>query len=152
MPHLLRPYRQSQLFEAIARVISPSSAIQDVAKAKPTAVSNQTILVADNNAIHLKFALAMLARLGYEAATAVNGSEAVDRVAVSLRTGVGEVPRRYAAVLMDANMPVMDGFAASRSILATHGAPAPPILALTTLVLEEDRQRCREAGMVGFLP
>ena len=149
MPHLLRPYRQSQLFEAIARVISPSSAIQDVAKAKPTAVSNQTILVADNNAIHLKFALA---KLGYEAASAVNGSEAVDRVAVSLRTGVGEVPRRYAAVLMDANMPVMDGFAASRSILATHGALAPPILALTTLVLEEDRQRCREAGMVGFLP
>ena len=142
MPHLLRPYRQSQLFEAIARVISPSSAIQDVAKAKPTAVSNQTILVADNNAIHLKSALA---KLGYEAASAVNGSEAVDRVAVSLRTGVGEVPRRYAAVLMDANMPVMDGFAASRSILATHGAPAPPIIALTASVLEDDRQRCREA-------
>ena len=149
---LFKPYSQSQLFEAIARVISPSSAIQDVAKAGPSAVRNQIILVADDNAINLKVALAMLAKLGYEAATAVNGSEAVDRVTVALRTGVGEVPRQYAAVPMDANMPVMDGFMASRSILATHGALAPPIIALTASVPEEDRQRCREAGMVGFLP
>ena len=149
---LLKPYRQSQLFEAIARVISPASAIQAVAKAEPVAVRNQLVLVADDNAINLKVALAMLAKLGYEAATAVNGSEAVDRVAVSLRTGLGEVPRQYAAILMDANMPVMDGFVASRTILATHGTRAPPIIALTASVLEEDRQRCREAGMVGFLP
>ena len=149
---LLKPYRQSQLFEAIARVVSPPSAIQAVAKAEPAAHRNQTILVADDNAINLKVALAMLAKLGYEAATAVNGSEAVDRVAASLRTGTGKVPRRYAAILMDANMPVMDGFVASRSILATHGRLAPPIIALTASVLEEDRQRCREAGMVGFLP
>ena len=149
---LLKPYRQSQLFEAIALVTSPPSAIQTIAKVEPAPGRNQLILVADDNAINLKVALAMLAKLGYEAATAVNGSEAVDRVAASLRTGAGEVPRQYAAVLMDANMPVMDGFVASRSILAAHCALAPPIIALTASVLEEDRQRCREAGMVGFLP
>ncbi len=49
-------------------------------------------------------------------------------------------------------MPVMDGFAASREIIAAHGAAAPPIIALTASVLEEDRQRCLAAGMVGFLP
>jgi HPt (histidine-containing phosphotransfer) domain-containing protein len=49
-------------------------------------------------------------------------------------------------------MPLMDGFAASREIIASHGAAAPPIIALTASVLEEDRQRCLAAGMVGFLP
>ncbi len=58
----------------------------------------------------------------------------------------------FAAILMDANMPVMDGMESSKLILATHGPDAPPIIALTASVLEEDRQRCLDAGMVGFLP
>lgn len=149
---LLKPYRQSQLFESLARVTSAPVEVQKVARSEPAAARNQFILVADDNAINLKVALAMLAKLGYEAATAVNGSEAVDRVAASLRTGLGETPRQYAAILMDANMPVMDGFVASRLIISTHGTQAPPIIALTASVLEEDRQRCLQAGMVGFLP
>jgi CheY-like chemotaxis protein/HPt (histidine-containing phosphotransfer) domain-containing protein len=149
---LLKPYRQSQLFEALARATSAPAAMQAMDQPQTAAVRDQFILVADDNAINLKVALAMLAKLGYEAATAVNGSEAVDRVAASLRTGTGETPRRYAAILMDANMPVMDGFVASRLIIATYGAAAPPIIALTASVLEEDRQRCLAAGMVGFLP
>ncbi|MEO5607796.1 MAG: response regulator, partial [Polaromonas sp.] len=149
---LLKPYRQTQLFEALARVTSGSVAIESVARAAPAAARDQFILVADDNAINLKVALAMLAKLGYEAATAVNGREAVDLVATSLRTGTGDKPRHYDVILMDANMPVMDGFVASRLILSTHGAAAPPIIALTASVLEEDRQRCRDAGMVGFLP
>ncbi|MBH1957134.1 MAG: response regulator [Burkholderiales bacterium] len=149
---LLKPYRQSQLFDALARVTSGPAAIQTIAKTQPAAARDQFILVADDNAINLKVALAMLAKLGYEAATAVNGREAVDRVAASLRTGTGETPRQYAAILMDANMPVMDGFVASRLIISTHGAAAPPIIALTASVLEEDRQRCKQAGMIGFLP
>ena len=148
---LLKPYRQTQLFESLARVTSASQAIENIAKA-PAAARDQFILVADDNAINLKVALAMLAKLGYEAATAVNGREAVDLVAASLRTGTGEKPRHYDAILMDANMPVMDGFVASRLILSTHGRAAPPIIALTASVLEEDRQRCKDAGMVGFLP
>ena len=149
---LLKPYRQSQLFESLARVTSAVIAIETVAKTAPPAARNQFILVADDNAINLKVALAMLTKLGYEAATALNGQEAVERVAASLRTGTGETPRHYAAILMDANMPVMDGFVASRLIISSHGKCAPPIIALTASVLEEDRQRCLEAGMVGFLP
>jgi signal transduction histidine kinase/DNA-binding response OmpR family regulator len=149
---LLKPYRQSQLFDAIARVTSVPGAIKNVAKAEPPIARNQFILVADDNAVNLKVALAMLAKLGYEAATCINGREAVDLVEASLRTGTGETPRQYAAILMDANMPVMDGFAASRQILSRHGHAAPPIIALTASVLEEDRQRCLEAGMLGFLP
>ena len=149
---LLKPYRQSQLFESLARVTSAELAMQTVAKPAPVAARNQFILVVDDNAINLKVALAMLTKLGYEAATALNGQEAVERVAASLRTGTGETPRQYAAILMDANMPVMDGFVASRLIIGSHGKSAPPIIALTASVLEEDRQRCLEAGMVGFLP
>ncbi|MFZ2295198.1 MAG: response regulator, partial [Polaromonas sp.] len=149
---LLKPYRQSQLFEALARVTSTDAAIENIVKTEAPAPRNQFILVVDDNAINLKVALAMLTKLGYEAATALNGREAVDRVAASLRKGTGEVPRQYAAILMDVNMPVMDGFAASRLIISSHGSAAPPIIALTASVLEEDRQRCFEAGMVGFLP
>ena len=149
---LLKPYRQSQLFEALARVTSAPAAIEKVAKAEPAVFRDQFILVADDNAINLKVALAMLSKLGYEAATAVNGCEAVDLVAASLRTGPGTPARQFAAILMDANMPVMDGFDAARLILAAHGALAPPLIALTASVLEEDRQRCRAAGMIGFLP
>ena len=149
---LLKPYRQSQLFEALARVTSPAETIEKTATIEPVVARDQFILVADDNAINLKVARAMLAKLGYEATTAVNGREAVDLVEASLRTGPGELACQYAAILMDANMPVMDGFVASRLILAAHGALAPPIIALTASVLEEDRQRCREAGMIGFLP
>ena len=149
---LLKPYRQSQLFEALARVTSPPEAIEKIARAEPIAVRSQLILVVDDNPINLKVALAMLAKLGYEAVTAVNGCEAVDLVTDSLRTGPGTLPRLYAAILMDANMPVMDGLVASRIILAAHGTSAPPIIALTASVMEEDRQRCLEAGMIGFLP
>lgn len=149
---LLKPYRQSQLFESLALVTSAGEAMQTVAKPVPVVARNQFILVVDDNAINLKVALAMLTKLGYEAATALNGQEAVERVAASLRTGTGETPRHYAAILMDANMPVMDGFVASRLIISSHGKCAPPIIALTASVLEEDRQRCLEAGMVGFLP
>ena len=148
---LLKPYRQSQLFEAIALVTTAQGAIQTIAKPEPAALRNQFILVADDNAINLKVALAMLAKLGYEAATAINGREAVDRVAASKRQGTGEALRQYAAILMDVNMPVMDGFEASRHIIHAYGEAAPPIIALTASVLEEDRQRCFAAGMVGFL-
>ena len=148
---MLKPYRQSQLFDALARVTSAQAATKKEAKRDAVTTKNQLILVADDNPVNLKVALAMLAKLGYEAATAMNGREAADRVAESLRTGSGVVPRPYAAVLMDANMPVMDGFAAARQILSTH-ANAPPIIALTASVLEEDRQRCLAAGMLAFLP
>jgi signal transduction histidine kinase/DNA-binding response OmpR family regulator/HPt (histidine-containing phosphotransfer) domain-containing protein len=147
---LLKPYRQSQLFEALIKSHSQSSAQQQTVPAQGMAAKNLRVLVADDNAVNLKVALAMLTRLGYEAATARNGREAVDLVNQSLQTSSGVKP--FAAVLMDANMPVMDGYAASRLILSTHGTMAPPIVALTASVMEEDRQRCRDAGMLGFLP
>jgi signal transduction histidine kinase/DNA-binding response OmpR family regulator len=147
---LLKPYRQSQLFDALTRLAAHSSAEKSPSLARAVAMKNQRILVADDNAVNLKVALAMLGKLGYEAATAINGREAVELVARSLSQQPDAKP--FAAILMDANMPVMDGFTATRIILSMHAQAAPPIVALTASVLEEDRQRCLEAGMIGFLP
>jgi CheY-like chemotaxis protein len=145
---LLKPYRQSQLFDALTRITAMQTAAKP-AQAEPVVeVKNQLILVADDNAVNLKVALAMLGRRGYEAATALNGRAAVDLAAHSLRADA----KPFAAVLMDANMPVMAGFEATRLILSAHGHSAPPIIALTASVLEEDRQRCIDAGMLEFLP
>ena len=153
---LLKPYRQSQLFNALSRVttLPGHSGFGPFLPLSPAASTNapvkhQRILVADDNAINLKVALAMLAKLGYDAATAINGQDAADKVSRSLSNLPDAVP--FAAVLMDVNMPVMDGLEATRFILATHKSAAPPIIALTASVLEDDRQRCMDAGMVGFL-
>ncbi|MFM7330186.1 MAG: response regulator, partial [Brachymonas sp.] len=151
---LLKPYRQAQLFNILARILyAPTGASAAKASAQPQARANvvqrgQSILVADDNAVNLKVAVSMLNKLGYECVTVMDGQQAASSVAASLQAGGSP----FAAVLMDANMPVMDGYASARSIIASHGKAAPPIIALTASVLEEDRQRCLEAGMIGFLP
>ncbi len=155
---LLKPYRQSQLFNALGRVSTMQAGVGSLQALGHSAGQSlnqapvrllQRILVADDNAINLKVALAILTKLGYSATTALDGQEAADKVMQSLSSQPGAEP--YAAVLMDANMPVMDGLKATRLIQLTHGSAAPPIIALTASVLEEDRQRCLDAGMQGFL-
>ncbi len=149
---LLKPYRPSQLYDLLARdVLSDVKASEQPANAQSPAGPrrNQTILVADDNSVNLKIAVAMLSKLGYDAVTAANGQEAVERLEASIQRSQG-LPV-FCAVLMDANMPVLDGYGATQTILERFGSQAPPIIALTASVLEEDRQRCRDAGMVDFL-
>jgi signal transduction histidine kinase/DNA-binding response OmpR family regulator len=148
---LLKPYRQAQLFNILARNLHTSDhELRQKAVTQPISSLNngQIILVADDNPVNLKVVVSMLNKLGYESITVMNGQQAVASVGASLQAG----GRPFAAVLMDANMPTMDGYAAARAIIATHGRAAPPIIALTASVLEEDRKRCFDAGMVGFLP
>ncbi len=149
---LLKPYRPAQLYDLLVRDVMSDFLVSDHGNSEAaSAVSkNQSILVVDDNPVNIKIAVAMLAKLGYHSHTAGNGKEAVDWVNKSLAMHEG-VPA-FAAVLMDANMPVMDGYDATEAILKRHGASAPPIIALTASVLEEDRQRCRDVGMVDFLP
>lgn len=148
---LLKPYRPTQLFDVLV-----GTRANDLAARAPQpqqrmlSSTQQRVLVADDNPINLKVAMAMLTKLGYQGATAANGQEAIDMVAQSLTEKNGE--HSFAAILMDANMPVVDGYAAARQLLAQYGSATPPIIALTASVLEEDRQRCLNAGMQGFLP
>ena len=149
---LLKPYRQTQLFDALTRLVIAPAATQNIANTKNAVAKNQRILIADDNPVNLKVAVAMLTKLGYESATAINGQVALELVAQSLRADANGHTQAFAAVLMDANMPVLDGLEATRQVLAAHVDCAPPIIALTASVLEEDRKRCLDAGMVGFLP
>jgi len=144
---LLKPARQNQLFETILRCVSADGR----ASARPGSVATDakkhvTVLVADDNAVNLKVACAMLLKLGYDVRTATDGREAVEAVAAAAAGGL-----KLGAVLMDVNMPEVDGLQATRQIQAVWGAASPPIIALTAAASAEDRARCEAAGMNDYL-
>jgi signal transduction histidine kinase/DNA-binding response OmpR family regulator/HPt (histidine-containing phosphotransfer) domain-containing protein len=147
---LLKPARQKQLFDTLARCLSVDGG-QKPAQGSPAAQSmvaakNITVLVVDDNAVNLKVACAMLAKLGYRTETALDGREAVQAVARAHGAG-----RLFGAVLMDVNMPRMNGFQATQQIQAMMGKTTPPILALTAAASPEDHARCTAAGMDDYL-
>ncbi|WP_188708783.1 response regulator [Polaromonas eurypsychrophila] len=147
---LLKPVRQKQLFDALARCLSIDGSEKHPAELKASAATaiakNMTLLVVDDNSVNLKVACAMLAKLGYQAETALDGREAVQAVARAHGAGW-----RFGAVLMDVNMPRMNGFQATQQIQAMMGQKAPPILALTAAASPQDRARCAAAGMDDYL-
>ena len=100
------------------------------------------VLVAEDNAVNQMVVKAMLERLGMTVMVAVDGSEAVAAVAA----------HPVDIVLMDCQMPVMDGYEATRRIRAAdHRRAGVPIVALTAHALAEDRERCADAGMDDYL-
>lgn len=99
------------------------------------------ILVAEDNPINQKVALLTLRGLGYEADLAANGLEVLRALQ----------RQPYDVVIMDVQMPEMDGLEAARRIRATWPSNGPRILALTASAFVEDRERCRAAGMDGFV-
>lgn len=147
---LLKPARQKQLFDTIARCIALKGGTRS-SQDEPSATVNiaaakSLVLVVDDNAVNLKVACAMLARLGYSTQTAFDGQDAVEAVARAQVAGV-----HFGVVLMDVNMPRMNGLQATREIHAFLGAAAPPVIGLTAGASSEDRARCMEAGMDDYL-
>jgi CheY-like chemotaxis protein len=116
-----------------AEAISPATR-----EATPTSANGLRILVVDDNPMNLKVAQLLLEAVGAEVETAVNGSDGVDAVRVS----------PFDIVLMDVQMPVMDGINATRQIRLLPGNPAnTPIIGLTANVLPAQRQEYLAAGM-----
>jgi two-component system, sensor histidine kinase len=112
---------------------------------QPVLAVSGKILVVEDNATNRKVAEALLRKLGLECLSVENGLEAVEAVKNGLRPDL---------ILMDIQMPVMDGIIATRHIRAwEHEAhqSSLPIIALTANAFEEDNQRCRDAGMDDFL-
>jgi len=128
-------------FTACFDVASERSAQVANTAALPAAVSGKAgkrILLAEDNVVNEKVATRFLEKLGYIVHAVPNGREAVDAWA---RGG-------YDLVLMDCQMPVLDGYAATREIRAReNGGARIPIVALTANAMKKDELECRQAGM-----
>jgi len=102
--------------------------------------ANLRILLAEDNAVNQMVALRMLERLGYQADTAANGKE----VLAALKR------RSYDIVLMDVQMPEMDGLEAAR-LIRSEKVDRPYIIAMTAHAMKGDREVCLEAGMNDYV-
>jgi CheY-like chemotaxis protein len=151
---LTKPVRQSQLRTWLASVLdAPARPV--VAAAEPTPPIQEPsadaavprILVAEDNMVNQRVVVRMLERLGYRVDVVANGVEAVGAAA----------RYAYAAILMDCQMPEMDGYEATVTIRAreapavARGARRLPIIALTANAMAHDRERCLAAGMDEYL-
>jgi CheY-like chemotaxis protein len=143
-----KPIKPSQLYDALMTIFA---AQPQTGRKEDEAVKNQIdpglaarlplkILLAEDNVVNQKVALRLLARLGYEAEVAGNGLEAV--------AAVRRQP--YDVVLMDVQMPEMDGLEASRRI-KQGGTAVPRIIAVTADAMQGDREKCLAAGMDDYI-
>ena len=148
--YLTKPIRHSELFNTLATVLSGKT--HDAKKPMVTRHSiresrlgTARILLAEDNVVNQVVALAVLKKLGYPAADAVaNGEEAVK--------SLESIP--YDLVLMDCQMPVMDGFEATAAIRGPQSAVLNhdvPIIAITANAMKGDREKCLEVGMNDYV-
>jgi two-component system, sensor histidine kinase and response regulator len=129
--------------DLLARAAAADAAQSMVVRALPTSGSRGRALVVEDNAVNQEMARAMLDMLGFEVLTAANGQEGV--------TAALTHPD-LALILMDCQMPVMDGLAAARAIRKAEPADRHvPILALTGNAMPGDREACVAAGMDDYL-
>lgn len=124
--------------------LAPSSASLTASKTSvPWGATGRglSILVVEDNMMNQRLALGVLTRLGHTVQLAENGQQAIDRL----------VGATFDLILMDIQMPVMDGYTATRQIRRVLGSQVP-IIAMTAHALASEREQCLQAGMNDFLP
>jgi CheY-like chemotaxis protein len=146
---LVKPVKPSALHDAVMTVLAGRSDAVAVRQPSGSAIDHELasrhplrILLAEDNPVNQKLAMRLLERMGYVADLATNGAEAVESVE---RGG-------YDVVLMDVQMPELDGLEATRRIRAARPATdGPHIVAMTANALEGDRETCLAAGMNDYV-
>jgi CheY-like chemotaxis protein len=149
---LLKPVKQAQLFDALVTVQdTDAAAIRPHRPAQPSLAQASAadpdfqpphVLVAEDNAVNRKVTLKMLEKLGYTCDAVENGLEVLRAVRA----------RTYDAVLMDCQMPEMDGFQATAEIRSReHPSGRLPIIALTANAMKGDQEKCLQAGMDDYV-
>ncbi|MBU1710224.1 MAG: response regulator [Proteobacteria bacterium] len=152
MGYLSKPVRKEKLFQMIGRILGSAEEKRDQVTLEDENIFTQysvledlkhgmQILLVEDNLVNQKLALLMLQKAGYKVEIANNGKEAVDRFLAT--------PEDYDLILMDIQMPVMDGLEASRIIRASGSEI--PIVAMTAHAMTGDREKCLEAGMNDYM-
>jgi len=148
---LTKPVRQNELRDAIVRVLDRRRAQPDAARVPAPDVERRAavpgtaleILLAEDNAVNQRLATRMLEKRGHRVTVVSNGQEAVQLLERS----------SYDLVLMDVQMPLLDGIAATALVRERENGTGihQPIVALTAYAVKGDQDRCLEAGMDGYL-
>jgi CheY-like chemotaxis protein len=145
--YLIKPVKQSDLRDSMVRVLSAGEEPRSPAGTAPPAVARARrtlrVLLAEDGLVNRRVAREFLERRGHRVVAAKNGREAVDAVA----------REAFDLVLMDVQMPEMDGFEATREIRRKEQSTGThiPIVAMTAGAFKDDRERCLDAGMDDYL-
>ncbi len=144
--YLTKPIARADLIEAVGAVLAgaaPGGGVADLITRHSIAESRHTlrILLAEDNPVNQQVATAMLVKRGHQVDVVGDGRAAVEAVAA----------RGYDVVLMDIQMPELDGFGATERIRALPQGRTLPIIALTAHALSGERERCLAHGMSGYL-
>ena len=134
-----KPATPSSLFDCIMLALHRAPGVPEALPAPATTatLSGRRVLLVEDNEVNRELAEEMLGSFGLSVATAENGAIAVDRVEAG----------KFDLVLMDCQMPVMDGYEATRRIRENPALKSLPIIAMTANALAADRERCLAAGM-----
>jgi two-component system sensor histidine kinase/response regulator len=146
--YLTMPVRRAFLHDRLVEIVEPGhlrdpeDMVGDQPSTEQTKTSRPLILVVEDNPVNQEVAVRLLENMGFRADVAANGREAVEAV----------FREPHAAILMDCQMPEMDGYEATRRIREMAGAASKtPIIAITAEAMERDEKRARAAGMDDYL-
>jgi len=145
--HLIKPLKQSELFNSIAESLEMSDVAQHEGRSKTTELVNRIhplkILLAEDSIVNQKLALALLEPHGHQITVVTNGKQAVEQ----------RNSNQFDLILMDVQMPEMDGLEATRQIREDEKQTGEhiPIIAMTAHAMKGDREDCLEAGMDGYV-